>query len=217
MMTSTCAKGNLFVLAVALSLGACLSDSEDPATEDTAIKDVSIAITSPISSASMDTTDSSVTLAGTASSSNGIYQVVWETNLGGTGIAAGTENWEIAGIDLDLGENLVSVTAEDIAGQTASTEIAIRRESGEKGSASLTWEPPNSRVDGSPLANLAGYKIYYGRMSGTYDYEIDVDNPGVSTYVVEDLVPGEWFFSVSAYDTDGLESGHSNEVTREIS
>lgn len=214
MMTSTWTTRNFLVLAIALSLGACLSESD---SGDPAIEDVSIAITSPISSSSMDTTDSSVTLAGTASSSNGIHQVTWQTDAGATGVAEGTENWIIAGLDLELGENLVSVTAEDGAGDKASKQISIRRESGQKGSASLTWEPPTARVDGSPLSNLAGYKIYYGRMSGTYDYQIDIDNPGVSTYVVEDLVSGEWFFSLSAYDTDGLESDRSNEVTRDIS
>jgi hypothetical protein len=66
------------------------------------------------------------------------------------------------------------------------------------------------------LTNLAGYKIFYGRMTGVYDYEIAIDNPGVATYVVEDLVSGDWYFTVDAYDADGLESDRSNEVLRNI-
>jgi hypothetical protein len=66
------------------------------------------------------------------------------------------------------------------------------------------------------LTNLAGYKIDYGLMSGVHDYEVDVNNAGVMTYVVENLSPGEWFFTVAAYDSDGLESDPSNEVARTI-
>jgi hypothetical protein len=54
-------------------------------------------------------------------------------------------------------------------------------------------------------------------MSGTYDYTIEVDNPGVLTYVVEGLVSGEWYFALSAYDASDIESTRSNEVTRKIS
>jgi hypothetical protein len=43
-----------------------------------------------------------------------------------------------------------------------------------------------------------------------------VNNPGVVSYVVEDLAPGEWFFALTAYDTDGLESDPSNEAVRTI-
>ena len=54
-------------------------------------------------------------------------------------------------------------------------------------------------------------------MSGIYDYQVDIDNPGVVAYVVENLVPGDWFFALTAYDTEGLESDRSNEVMRQIS
>jgi hypothetical protein len=53
-------------------------------------------------------------------------------------------------------------------------------------------------------------------MSGVYDYQIDVNNPGVLTYVVESLVSGEWYFAVAAYDSDGLQSDRSNEALRTI-
>ena len=53
-------------------------------------------------------------------------------------------------------------------------------------------------------------------MSGVYDYEIDIATPGVTTYVVENLVPGDWYFAMIAYDTQGLESELSNEAHRAI-
>lgn len=189
-----------------LSLGACNSDSET----------VSLEITSPTSLSTIDTTDTTVSLAGTADSNTGIFQVSWLNDRGSEGIADGTESWQTAAIPLELGENTVTITAEDIEGETTSKSIMINRESGENGSITLSWDAPTARVDGSPLTNLAGYKIYYGRMSGTYDYEIEIETPGVSTYVVEDLVAGDWFFALAAYDSEGLESDRSNEVLRQI-
>jgi hypothetical protein len=204
------------ILLAALSLCACNfeSDSDKPAT---GAQGIGLTITSPITTSAMDTTDAAVDLAGSANSTNGILQVTWANNRGDEGVADGTDSWVISGVDLALGENTITVTAEDIAGDTTSKSLTVNRESGESGSATLSWTPPTSRVDGSALMNLAGYRIYYGRMPGIYDYEIDVDSAGSSTYVVEDLVSGDWFFAVAAYDADGLESERSNEVLREIS
>jgi hypothetical protein len=72
------------------------------------------------------------------------------------------------------------------------------------------------RADGSALVNLAGYRIYYGRMSGLLDYQIDVAGVGITTYVIDDLVPGDWYFTLTAYDADGLESDPSNELLQSV-
>jgi hypothetical protein len=199
---------NALTLILAMSLWACLSDSDDS---------VSLEITSPTSLDVMDTTDAAVSFAGSASSEMGIFEVSWANDRGGEGVADGTDSWQTANIELELGENTITITAEDTAGETTSKSIAVNRESGENGSATLAWDAPTTRVDGTPLTNLAGYKIFYGRMSGIYDYEIEVNSPGVSTYVVEDLVSGDWYFALAAYDSAGLESDRSNEVVREIS
>jgi hypothetical protein len=196
-------------LILGLSIGACNSDSADSV--------VNLEITSPTSLSAIDTTDSSMSLSGTADSGAGISSVSWANDRGGEGIADGTDSWQATGIALELGENTVTIVAEDTDGEITSKSIRIKRESGENGSVTLSWEPPTARVDGTPLTNLAGYKILYGRMSGTYDYEIAIDNPGISAYVVENLVSGDWFFALAAYDSEGLESERSNEVLREIS
>lgn len=211
---------SLLVIWLSLSLGACLMDSRtDGGWTDagTAENGISLAITAPTSSAEMDTTDESVALGGTAGSARGIAQVSWRNDRGGQGNASGRENWQTTSIALELGKNTITVTAENNAGETHSRRITVNRESGQTGSATLSWDAPTTRTDGTPLQDLAGYAILYGRMSGTYDYRIDVDNPGVLTYVVENLVPGEWYFALIAYDADGTESDYSNEVTRTIS
>jgi hypothetical protein len=84
------------------------------------------------------------------------------------------------------------------------------------GSATLSWTPPTERVDGTPIGELAGYRVLYGRGSGKYDRAAEIDNPGVTRYVVEDLGPGNWFFAVTVRTADGLESAPSAEVRKRI-
>ena len=42
------------------------------------------------------------------------------------------------------------------------------------GDATLAWDPPTTNADGSPLTDLAGYKIYYVTTSGNYTNSITV-------------------------------------------
>ena len=74
------------------------------------------------------------------------------------------------------------------------------------GSATLSWQPPTENADGSPLTNLAGYKIRYGTKSDTLTLEVKISNPGITTAMIEDLAPATWYFTVSAYTSTGVES-----------
>jgi hypothetical protein len=201
-------------MLLALSMSACSSGSATGEPENAAVR---LTITSPSSASTIDTVDSAISLAGNANSDMGIFQVSWANNRGGKGVANGTDSWQTASIQLALGENKITITAEDTAGATTSQSIVINRESGQTGSVTLSWTAPTARTDGSPLTNLAGYKIYYGHMSGIYDYQIDINNPGILTYIIENLVSGDWYFALAAYDSQGLESDRSNEVLRQIS
>jgi hypothetical protein len=55
-----------------------------------------------------------------------------------------------------------------------------------------------------------------GRGSGKYDRAAEIDNPGVTRYVVEDLGPGNSFFAVTVRTADGLESAPSAEGRKRI-
>ncbi len=219
MMSFRSVAQQVLTLTLALSVSACLMDSaiDDSAIGGSENAAVSLTITSPSSASAMDTSDPAVSLAGNASSDMGVFKVSWANDRGGEGIANGTNAWQIASIDLALGENKITVTAEDTAGATTSRSIVFNRESGQTGSVALSWTAPTARTDGSPLTDLSGYKIFYGRMSRIYDYQIDINNPGILTYNVENLVSGDWYFALTAYDSQGLESDRSNEVLREIS
>lgn len=83
-------------------------------------------------------------------------------------------------------------------------------------STTLTWIPPTQNEDGSPLTDLAGYKIYYGTSAGDYANEITINNPGITTYVVNNLSPNTWYFVSTSFNASGVESIFSNAVSRTI-
>ncbi|MEW6417445.1 MAG: DNRLRE domain-containing protein [Nitrospirota bacterium] len=82
------------------------------------------------------------------------------------------------------------------------------------GQATLSWDPPTTNADGTPLLDLAGYNVYYGNTSSNYSQIIDVGN--ITTYTVASLNDGTYYFAVTAYDTSGNESEYSNEVSKTI-
>lgn len=61
--------------------------------------------------------------------------------------------------------------------------------------------------------NLAGYRLHYGPASRQYDQTLTV-NAATTTATATNLVIGEkYFFAVTAFTVDGLESDFSNEVS----
>ncbi len=79
-------------------------------------------------------------------------------------------------------------------------------------SVSLTWVAPTENSDGTPLQDLKGYKIHYGTESQDYTAAISVDNPTLTTYLVDNLPAGKYFFAVTAYNAQGIESSPSDEI-----
>jgi fibronectin type 3 domain-containing protein len=66
--------------------------------------------------------------------------------------------------------------------------------------------------DRNSETNVAGYRMYWGTQSRTYRNVLDVGQNILGE--IRGLVPGvTYFFAVTAYDTDGLESDFSDEVS----
>ncbi len=84
---------------------------------------------------------------------------------------------------------------------------------------SLSWTPPSARTDGSflPLTELAGYRIYMGTSSDNMNPLVDLNDDSVTSYTVNNLSAGSYYFAVSAYDTDGAESGYSEIILVRLS
>ena len=76
----------------------------------------------------------------------------------------------------------------------------------------VTWDPPTTNTDGTPLVNLAGYRVYYGTASLIYSSTVDVGLAIETT--VTNLQPGlTYFFAVSDYNSEGGESVRSDELS----
>ena len=81
--------------------------------------------------------------------------------------------------------------------------------------ATLSWIPPTTNNDGTPLTDLAGYNVYYGTSSRAYSWSINVGN--TTMYTVVNLTDGiTYYFAVTVYDESGNESSYSNEVSKAI-
>ena len=63
--------------------------------------------------------------------------------------------------------------------------------------------------DRNPEPDIAGYKVYYGRVSGDYTQLVTVTNPRAKIGVSGSRTT---YFAVTAYNTNGVESDLSEEV-----
>jgi hypothetical protein len=77
------------------------------------------------------------------------------------------------------------------------------------GIATLSWTPPTERIDGSVLDDLAGYEVHFGQSETNLDRVIVLDNAGLSSYVVEELGSGTWYFAMTAVDGEDRRSALS--------
>ena len=94
--------------------------------------------------------------------------------------------------------------------------LSPQRQAEFAGSVTLSWTAPKENEDKSPLINLIGYSIRYGTHAGQYLKTIYVDDPETTSYEVENLAPGTYFFAVTAINTDGRESTLSNMVSKTV-
>ena len=75
---------------------------------------------------------------------------------------------------------------------------------------------PGANTDGSALTNLAGYTVYYGTSPDDLSKSVKVSNAGLSAYTVTGLTSGTWYFAVTSYSADGVESARTTTVSTQI-
>jgi hypothetical protein len=78
------------------------------------------------------------------------------------------------------------------------------------GTATVSWTAPQVDING--MTSVAGYRIYYGIEAGQLTHVIDVDNAAAVNYTVNNLAPGVWYFAVTDYDVEKIESALSGVV-----
>lgn len=140
-----------------------------------------------------------------------LNQPVWAIFDTTTGALTGTP---LAG-DVGIYSGIV-ISVTDGEYQLSLPVFSISVEAIGNDSVTLSWMPPTENEDGSSLTDLAGYKIHWGTTSGDYTSSVTIDNPGIATYVVENLGSGTYYFVATALNAQGVESAFANELTTTI-
>lgn len=108
----------------------------------------------------------------------------------------------------------VVIAVSDGTASTALPAFSIDVTEPIQGSASLTWRAPTTNTDGTPLGDLAGFRVYYGSGPRSYSQSLSVPSPSVTSVLVESLPVGTWYFAVKAYTSSGAESDYSAEASK---
>lgn len=132
-------------------------------------------------------------------------QPMWADFNTGTGRLSGVAPLGAEGTYADI---RISVSDGDLSAETPQFSIEVTQMA--LGSATLSWTAPTQNSDGTPLMDLTAYKVYYGTSPGAYTNELRVDNPGTTTFVVENLVPNTYYFVSTSINSSGVESVFSN-------
>jgi hypothetical protein len=84
------------------------------------------------------------------------------------------------------------------------------------GFAELTWSAPTLNEDGTPLTNLAGYKVRYGQSVSALAQTLNVASPGTTSVRIDGLTAGTWYFTLASYTNTGVESAQTGAVWKTI-
>jgi hypothetical protein len=84
------------------------------------------------------------------------------------------------------------------------------------GGFSLNWTAPTTRADGTPLslADIDGYRIYYGDSPRNYSDTIDVSDGSSQSVSVTGIPAGTYYLVMTTYDNAGRESRYSSEISK---
>ena len=110
----------------------------------------------------------------------------------------------------------VEIPVSDSGSSTPSSETEIPTTG--TGTASLSWTAPVDNSDGSPLelSDIGGYRIYYGTSSDNLSLVEDISDSSITEETFTSLPQGTHYFSVTVYNTAGVESEFSNIVSKTI-
>jgi hypothetical protein len=128
---------------------------------------------------------------------------------GGSSAADGTSTVASAGSSVSSSSG-GSTTSASGGGQTSTSA---------SGSVVLSWAAPVTRADGTPLslADIDGYRIYYGSSAGNYTHSVSIADATTQRLILNNLASGTYYIVMTTYDVDGRESGYSAVVRKTVS
>jgi hypothetical protein len=84
------------------------------------------------------------------------------------------------------------------------------------GTATVNWTPPTTNTNGTPLTNLARFRVLYGTSATSLTQSVTVDDPTRRSTAISNLAPGTWHFAVRAVNSSGVESDNSNTASKSV-
>jgi len=151
----------------------------------------SIAISGPTTGNTFSTRSPLISLAGTSSDNIGVTLVNWSDDRGGIGVATGTTNWIIAGIALQPGTNVISVTAYDAAGNTGVATLAV-----------TYFVPPVIRITGLTMTSNATVQMtVVGPVGGVLAVQTSTNLVEWDTFGIVTNATGSFQFPFSAAES----------------
>ena len=182
----------------------------------------------PITAAMIDRAERGVAAANAISPSTDLQQVLSDLGQLTAGMlpadvaailpstASASLDGSLTQIQSDLSSDVNTVNTISADGVVVTSTTTTTTTGSGTGAATLSWTAPTQNTDGTALTDLAGYKVYWGTSSGNYSSSVTLNNPGLTSYVVDTLSSGTYYFSVSALNSSGVESVLSNEASKTI-
>jgi hypothetical protein len=112
--------------------------------------------------------------------------------------------------------NNVRISVSDGTATTSLRDFSVTVTNVGLGSMTLSWTAPTENSDGTPLMDLAGFYVYFGESQGNYSNRVRIDNPSLSTYVIENLLPKTYYVVATSFNSLGIESTFSNVATKTV-
>jgi hypothetical protein len=129
----------------------------------------------------------------------------WATFSIATGQLSGTP----AVANVGTYSNIV-ISVSDGTSSAALPAFAITVTAPASGSLVLSWDAPTLNTNGTPLTDLTGYVISYGTSASNLSQTVSISDPTTTSYTLQNLAAGTWYFAVSATASDGTTSTLSN-------
>jgi Putative Ig domain len=137
----------------------------------------------------------------------------WATFSASSGQLSGTPSSAQVGSYSNI---VISVSDGTTSASLAPVSITVTAAPTTTGSATLSWAAPTTNTDGSPISNLAGFKIDYGNSAGALTQTVTVSDATAISYTIQGLAAGTWYFAVSDYTSTGGSSALSTVVSKTI-
>jgi len=104
---------------------------------------------------------------------------------------------------------VVSVSDGAASSSLAPFSITVTPATSTTSNATLSWSAPTTNTDGSALTDLAGTLIHYGTSASNLNQSVQVAGATQTSYTINNLTSGTWYFGSVAYATTGAQSAMS--------